>query len=282
MTKKINMLCAYPYMTSNMQKTLQSHDETTRLVVDSGAFTAWKAGKPIALDDYCRFLESLPKMPWKYFMLDKIGDPEGTLKNYELMLKRGFKPIPIFTRGEDPSVIEDFYKTSDIVGIGGLVQTRKNKGFVNGIMKMIGKRKCHWLGFTNDAFVLHYRPYMCDSSTFDGPLRFGVLKLYQGRGKSITVGKKDFMARPSVEICELIRSYGEDPKELAKAVNWVNTGTNKSTLERLTYKSAMWKNREIEKKTGSKIFFAITSNWKVTALNWADAWLKKHQPSLYR
>jgi len=147
-------------------KLLQENRDNVRFLLDSGAFTAWKAGKPIALDDYCRFIESLPFESWRYFMLDVIGDPAATMRNYETMLKRGFNPIPIFTRGEDPSVLDDYYKTSDLVAIGGLVGTPGNKGFVKGIMEKVGGRRVHWLGFFDCNFVKHYRPYSCDSSTW--------------------------------------------------------------------------------------------------------------------
>lgn len=278
---KLNVLVAYPYATPPMLKRLAEFKDSVRFVLDSGAFTAWKAGKPIELDDYCRFLEGLPVKPWRYFLLDVIGDPHGTMRNYETMLKRGFTPVPIFTRGEDPSVLEDYYKTSDVVGIGGLVGTRRNKGFVNGIMKHVGGRKVHWLGFTVPEFVLHYRPYMCDSSSFDSPLRFGILSLYVGRGRSITVRSKDFMERPSEEVIEAVRRYGEDPAKLAIRAEWVNSGRNRTTLERLTYKSAVAMNRDLESRSGAKIFFACTAEWKIPSLHFGLDYLRAIKPHLF-
>lgn len=277
----LNALVAYPYATGPMLKRLAEFKDSVRFVLDSGAFTAWKTGKPIELDDYCRFLESLPVTPWRYFLLDVIGDPHGTMRNYETMLKRGFNPVPIFTRGEDPSVLDDYYKTSEVVGIGGLVGTRRNRGFVNGIMKHVGNRKVHWLGFTVPEFVLHYRPYMCDSSSFDSPLRFGKLKLYLGRGKEITVTSKDFIARPSQEVIDAVRMYGEDPFKLALKSEWVNSGKNRTTLERLTYKSAVMMNRDLESKSGSKIFLACTAEWKIPSLHFGLDFVRKMKPSLF-
>ena len=60
------------------------------LLIDSGAFTAWKANESISLDDYCRFIEKLPVTPWGYFQLDVVGDPDGTIRNYDEMRRRGF------------------------------------------------------------------------------------------------------------------------------------------------------------------------------------------------
>jgi hypothetical protein len=203
----LNLLVAYPYMTADMVRLLNDNQTEIRFLLDSGAFTAWKAGKSINVDDYCRFIESLPFKPWRYFTLDVIGDPVGSLKNYKIMLKRGFNPIPIFTRGEDVSVLEDYYKTSDVVGVGGLVGTRGNKGFVNGIMQKVGKRKVHWLGFTSHDYIKFYKPYMCDSSSWESGARFGACRVYAGRGRFITFSRK----------CErnsfVLKSYGVRPQD---------------------------------------------------------------------
>jgi len=52
--------------------------------------------------------------------------------------------VPIFTRGEDPSVLDDYYKTSDVVGIGGLVGTQGNKGFVHPNSRMLAAICATW------------------------------------------------------------------------------------------------------------------------------------------
>jgi hypothetical protein len=277
----LNVLVAYPYATPPMLTRLAEYKESIRFVLDSGAFTAWKAGKPIDLDDYCRFLDRLPVKPWRYFLLDVIGDPKGTLRNYEIMLKRGYSPVPIFTRGEDPSILNDFYKSSDVVAVGGLVGTRGNKGFVNGIMRHIGKRRVHWLGFTVPEYILHYRPYMCDSSSFDSPLRFGKLKLYIGRGKMIDVQAKDFIRKPPQKILDAVRFYTEDPHSLATKSEWVNSGKNKTTLERLTYKSAVAMYRELSSRSGTLIFFACTAEWKIPSLHFGLKFTRKAFPHLF-
>jgi hypothetical protein len=164
---RLNLLIAYPYLTKQLLAQVKSELPRTRFLLDSGAFTAWKAGTKIELDDYCNFIEGLDFQPWRYFTLDVIGDPKATLKNYDAMLKRGFNPVPIFTRGDSLAALEHYYRTSDLVGVGGLVGTRGNKGFVNGIMKKIGKRRVHLLGFTRLDFLKTYRPYMCDTSSWE-------------------------------------------------------------------------------------------------------------------
>jgi hypothetical protein len=254
---KLNILIAYPYFKGATVNTVIEAQEKIRLVVDSGAFTAWKAGKPIELDDYCRFLEGLPVEPWRYFTLDVIGDPGATLKNYETMLRRGFKPVPIFTRGEDPSVLDDLYKTSDVVGVGGLVGTQGNAEFVSGIMAHAAGRRVHLLGFTRMAHLRAFRPYMCDASSWESGARYASLPLYLGSGKIKVVGKQDFRSRPSQEICRAICRLGVDPRLLAMAGAW--TG-GYSVSRRLCALSGVALSRDVQRNLGTNYFLAVAAD----------------------
>lgn len=262
MSGKLNRLVAYPYMQGQIE-CIRENADIVRLLVDSGAFTAWKAGKQIELDDYCRFLESLPVDPWRYFTLDVVGNPEGTLSNYETLLKRGFKPVPIFTRGEDPSVLEDYYKTSDVVGIGGLVGTSGNRGFVRGIMRHIGKRKVHWLGFTSFEFVKVYRPYMCDSSSWTSGSRFGTFDLYMSRGRMKKVTKAEMAEQPPQEILDRVRYYGLDPAGLGIKENWHGGRTYNRILGGYSH---VHLSNDIEEKLGTKQFLASTTGLETSIL----------------
>lgn len=263
--QKLNLLVAYPYLKPEVVKLIQEHQQDIRFVLDSGAFTAWKAGKPIKLDDYCRFIESLPFKPWRYFTLDVIGDAHGTMKNYETMLSRGFNPVPIFTRGEDPSYLETYYKTSDLVGVGGLVGTERNKGFVKGIMKAVRGRKVHWLGFTNLAFVKHFRPYMCDSSSWEGGARFGSVTVYLGGGHRMTIKKGEVVGRPvPSSFANAVQRLGFDPNDLRDVKNWHGGA---SISRRLGAASYIKLSLEVQKKLGTKLFLALASDYMPVLLD---------------
>jgi len=230
--------------------------DSVRFVLDSGAFTSWRSGKEIHLDDYCKFIEGLRITPWRYFTLDVIGNPEATMKNYQRMIDRGFSPVPIFTRGEDPSILEEYYKTSDVVGVGGLVGTSGNKGFVKGVMEIIGSRRVHWLGFTNMNFLKHFKPYMCDSSSWESAARYGQMRLYMGRGKFRAIGKSSFVNKPDPEILERIHELGVDPYKLAKEENWQG---GRSTSRELAALSGVRLSMDVEKNLGTKFFLATAA-----------------------
>jgi len=88
---KINILIAYPYFSKAVIKKLREMERCEyRLIVDSGAFTAWNTGKKIELDDYCKFLDSISEFaPYRAVQLDVLGDPEKSWVNYKIMKERG-------------------------------------------------------------------------------------------------------------------------------------------------------------------------------------------------
>jgi len=266
-SNKLNILVAYPYMKNEVINELKKNKKDIRFLLDSGAFTAWKSGKAISIDEYCSFIEKLPIKPWRYFTLDVIGDPEKTLNNYNTMIDRGFKPIPIFTRGEDLSLIDEYYKTSDVVGLGGLVGTKGNKNFVKGIMEVIGDRKVHWLGFNTKAFISHYKPYMCDSSSWSSAVRYASVKLYQEKGKWFHVGKQDFIKKPKQEIIDLILSYGMNPRLMASKDQWKNSGKGDYGLEILTCRSWTKYQLDLFKNLGTHFFLACASGWQIRLMH---------------
>lgn len=269
---KANILIAYPYMKPDVIAELARMGDSVRLLVDSGAFTAWKAGQTIHIDEYCDFIAGLPIKPWRYFTLDVVGDPKATRRNYDIMRERGLTPAPIFTRGDDPQSLEDYYQTSDLVGIGGLVGTRGNKGFVNGIMRRIGQRKVHWLGFTSLDYIKHYRPYMCDSSSWESGARYGRINLYMGHGRFEDLTHENFSKCRDEAIFARIRHYGRDPSALLKRDSWHGGATPNRYLSAA---SGLALSIDIGQKLGTLMFNAMTTNMAVRLF--ADAYAQRFE-----
>lgn len=75
---KANILVAFPYFSKQIQKTLDNTDPNDfRLIIDSGAFTAWNLNKEISFDDYCTFLKiylnigNIMLFKWMYLATQK-------------------------------------------------------------------------------------------------------------------------------------------------------------------------------------------------------------------
>lgn len=273
---KLNLLIAYPYFTDQVAKIVESRKDDIRLLVDSGAFTAWKAGKTIDVRDYAAFIKNLPVNPWRYFSLDVIGNPEASFKNYETLLGVGLSPIPVFTRGDDIKMIDRYYETSDVIGLGGLVGTKRNQGFVKAAMAIIAGRKVHLLGFTREDFLSVYRPYSCDTSSWSSGIRFGTLSIWDSQAsKLLRVPKLSMRTKPPENIFRVVRESGEDPSLLGRKAEWINTCDGRTIVQRLPIKAHVAKSLWLSKR-GIKYFLAVTDRFQIKLFIEAfDFWRSK-------
>jgi hypothetical protein len=170
------------------------------------------------------------------------------------MLARGYKPVPILTRGEDLAGLDRYYETSDVVGIGGLVGTRGNKGFVNGIMKHVGDRRVHWLGFTRINYLKHYRPYMCDSSNYSRGQRYGIIDTYAGNGEMIPLTRKVAKRHLTEALAARVARYDLDLWSLAQPGAW----RKGRVMTELPVWSWVDFSLDAERTIGTKLFVAVS------------------------
>ena len=268
MSQYLNILVAYPYMSKSVIKILKDiHDElgdNFRFLLDSGAFTAYSSGKEIKLDDYCKFLDSLPFKPWRYFALDVIGNPEKTMENYQIMLKRGYNPTPVFTFGDELAVIDEYYKTTDFIGIGGLVGRPANEMLsgLDKILKKVGDRKAHLLGFTRIEYLKLLRLYSCDSNSWASGVRFGFMDIYLGNSKFIKLQRKDVVKKPKKEIIDAMSKMGFDYKRLGKKEEW-RGGNNNKLIGEIGPHSWINFSLDIERKLNTKLFLAVATEYQL-------------------
>lgn len=190
---KLNILVAFPYFSKKVFEFLMQQDPSTfRLIVDSGAFTAWNTGKQISMEKYCAFLKTIPS-EWEYkaVQFDVYGNPEKTYANYMTMLDIGFKDVmPVFTRGDTVEKLEEFYTYTDYIMFGGIAIGGENRNYVKWFCEVNKNRRAHWLGFVNVPFIKHYRPYSVDSSSAHGASRYGNLQYYVGAGALKSINRK--------------------------------------------------------------------------------------------
>jgi hypothetical protein len=257
----VSILTAYPYMTAGMFARLLAAGEEVRWLLDSGAFTAWKSGKPIALDDYCRFLDCLPIQPFGYFMLDVIRDAEATLRNYETMLTRGFKPIPVITYGQSLDVLDEFYKHTPLVAFGGISDPRSRSATsstlrIERVMRAAKGRPIHLLGYTVFDDLKRFRPYSCDSTTWVNGQKYGEMIVYVGMGRVKRLRRHHFKKRPDDELIAHLRNFGVEPTELQRETAWRG---GKCVTQRVTALSWIAYMMDIERNIGTRVFLACSS-----------------------
>lgn len=217
---ELNILTTPGYWDQRKQNLIEALGSQVRLLIDSGAFAAWKHGKPAILADYIAFLRQMEYKPWGYFNLDVVGDPVASWRNYNLMLDAGLRPIPIFTRGASLDELDRYYESTDIVAVGGLVGTTRANGYLRHFMDAVAGRQVHWLGVASPALLRYYKPYSCDSSSAQAAARYGSLHLYLGKGRFKNIAKTDARQRIPADLWGTIESYGYAPRDLGAEANW--------------------------------------------------------------
>lgn len=261
-SNRIPILISYSYLGSDLRKLVKSRREDIEFMLDSGAFTAFKMGKEVTLDGYCGFLDTLRMdglMPDCYYTLDVIGQPEQTLRNYEIMLSRGFKPIPIATRGDTEETVNAYYQTSDYVAFGGLASA--NLAGAQWAAKMIewsAGRKAHLLGMTRWPLIKLLKPYSVDSSSWKQGGRFGTVSVYMGHGVMELLHPRQLTrAKLNRRVAERIRKLGYDPYSIFAP----DAGKGVcSTWQNITTASWVEFSCELRRVLGVKLFFAITTS----------------------
>lgn len=265
---KLNILIAYPYFSKSVEAELKNLDRSDyRLIVDSGAFTAWNSGKEIKLDEYCSFLKTIEYLkPDLIVQLDVFGDPEQSWKNFLEMQKRGFHNVcPVFTRGDTLEMLEEMYTYTDYIFFGGIVVGGKNHEYVQWFLSKNKGRKCHWLGFVKSDFMKKYKPESVDSSSWNTPSRYGNLALYDGFGNLKSMKREDFKKPPTAKTRKLLHTTGI-PMSMAKQLQndeawriktkegWWQQGTETSYL--ISTIAHIKRAMAAERMLGTKIYLA--------------------------
>lgn len=271
MNAPLNILVAYPYFKKKIVDFLKAQRSNTyRLIVDSGAFTAWNIGKTIKLDEYCRFLDSIECLrPFNAVQLDVFGDPEKTWKNFLVMKQRGYDVMPVFTRGDTLERLEEMYSYTDYIMFGGITIGGKNLNYVKWFMEKNKGRKIHWLGFCNVDFIKHYQPQSVDSSSWASGSRYGNVHFYKGFGATVSANRRKLFTMPDKQLFELAKKSGIKVEEMAmlrEAESWIETTKvpsmkrpEKGTAKMIGTISYVHRAADLEKNLGTRFYLAAAA-----------------------
>jgi len=275
---KLNILIAFPYFSQANYANLMARDPSSfRLIVDSGAFTAWNTGKKILMEDYCKFLKTVPShWDYKAVQFDVYGDPEKTYTNYYKMLDMGFTDVmPVFTRGDTVERLDEFYTHTNYIMFGGIAIGGSNRNYVKWFNQVNKGRDTHWLGFVNMPFIKHYKPYSVDSSSLFSAARFGNLQYYVGQGNLKSVHRTDFVKKPDRVVIDSLVKTGFTHQEIALLANqdaWEGSsapydGVNiRGLASFMTITSHVKRAVEIERNIGTKVYLAVGNKEQINCV----------------
>lgn len=226
--------CRFPYLVSyaylrqcpddQIERILS--DERREVLLDSGAFTAFNAGKVIELSDYIGFLKKWAPRLFGYMLLDKLQDPVQTEANWKIMLDEGLSPVPIHVFGEGAEQMEAFFARSPYVALGGLRRPHRGPApdeYVKQKMAWANGRPVHWLGYTKESMIRAFRPFSVDCASAWGSMQFGQVMVYHGFGRWWQGGFDDWLALDQAKrrsIRASILAYDVDPDALNDPLLW--------------------------------------------------------------
>ncbi len=146
-----------------------------KVILDSGAFSAYTKKTEINIEDYILFIKKNQKFLENYINLDVIGSAELSWKNQEYIESKGLKPLPVFHPGDDWKYLERCLEEYDHFCIGGIADTPTNARrvpFLDKCFRMIcdkdgiPKSKIHGLGVTSPVLLRRYPFYSVDSTSW--------------------------------------------------------------------------------------------------------------------
>jgi hypothetical protein len=121
--RPIHLLASFAYL-KEFKKQAVEYGRPLSVMLDSGAYTAWKSGKTIDIDalvaevleGQCPSTEG--GFEWDQCVaLDAIGDPERSMVNARYMQEKGCRVIPVFHYGEPWEVLEEYCQLFGHVGL---------------------------------------------------------------------------------------------------------------------------------------------------------------------
>lgn len=152
------------------------------LMLDSGAYSAWKKGIKINIDEYIKFVEDNREYIDVYINLDVIDNGQASFDNWKYMRSCGLNPVPVYHASTDVKYLIKYLKEVDYIGIGGIATwTRKqrlqsfDRLWSTYLVDFFGipTHKVHAMGMTSLQLMLRYPWYSVDSTSWVLTGRFG-------------------------------------------------------------------------------------------------------------
>jgi hypothetical protein len=180
----------------DLHEYLEMYDFCKKIIIDSGAYSVWAAGKSIDIDEYIAFCLGLQNSPggdrFIFVNLDTLPGKKDTKptpqereysaqKSWESMLYmhgKGVRCLPVFHQHEDMSWMHKMAEFTDYIGISP-DNSRDNapkykKGWLDMVYYQLRlKAKTHGFGVTSKEILMRYPFYSVDSTSWIDPKKYG-------------------------------------------------------------------------------------------------------------
>jgi hypothetical protein len=200
------LLSFYYFKNKKLEDFVNELGYKPEILLDSGAYSAFTKGKNISPIDYMNFITTNKNYIDKYITLDVIGEPELSLKYYEIMKLKGFDPLPVYHYGDDEWFLRSYIKEGcRYIALGNTVPIKdKNKvaAWVNTLTEKYPDTQFHLLGSSSKKVTQNTDLYSVDSSTWIMMAINGFPKEITGRSRESKIERAKFQMLKIMEECK--------------------------------------------------------------------------------
>jgi hypothetical protein len=171
---------------------------TTKLFLDSGAYSAYQNKTIVDIYEYMDFIKKHEKEITTYANLDSIGSAEETWKNQRIMEQHGFNPIPVYHLDEDNKYLDMCLKY-DYFAVGGLASAKGKslKPFLKKVFVKVCPEsnnyypicKVHGFGIATPEIITFFPWYSIDTTSWVQYGRYGIILVPRVEFGNITYKK---------------------------------------------------------------------------------------------
>lgn len=139
-----------------------------KVMLDSGAYSAWRKKKEIDIDKYIEFVKTNRDKFEVCVNLDVIGDGRASYENWMYIRRQGLDTMPVFHVGTDEKWLEKYMRKCDYIGIGAIANLSAERRF-HGLDHVWKKfllnwdGKVHGMGLTDTQWLERFPWYSVDS-----------------------------------------------------------------------------------------------------------------------
>lgn len=175
-----SVLISYAYM-EDFTKIL-GKIPVEKWMMDSGAFTAWSAGKSLNVERYlefCKLIRASSTPPAEIVCPDVIYSPLESFNNYMLCRSHVEDIIPVWHIGDPEEHLLEYCRLAKKVAIGGMSQFRGKEllRFVERCFALTWPKKLHGFACTSTKVLDPFPWHSVDSSSWAlQPRSFGMYK----------------------------------------------------------------------------------------------------------
>jgi len=174
------------------------HKKATRLILDSGAYTAFSTGSEIDLDAYMEFIHSKHGQRFDEVVgLDVIDDPDRgrlTFRNCMEMKRNGIECIPVFHYGDDEKWLVKYSKNFEKVGLSitSSMRVSDRYNFLRWAFQQVYPHKFHMFGWASKTLLSQFPFHSADTTSYMATgFRYGSWSAFHNMKGVCKVRKQD-------------------------------------------------------------------------------------------